>query len=164
MHSHDISLKANRVLHLITLSFLIILIRVWYLSVIAHDSYEELSKKPQKKTVIEKPNRGTIRDRFNIPLAVNKLQYDVGICYDQIRQIPAIKRTSLSNGNIEKTYPFGQLRSYLYHADINTLYLQLFSFLIKHHTLLNSKTFNNPMDQENFICEEFNAPPPDVFG
>ena len=105
MHSHDISLKANRVLHLITLSFLIILIRVWYLSVIAHDSYEELSKKPQKKTVIEKPNRGTIRDRFNIPLAVNKLQYDVGICYDQIRQIPAIKRTSLSNGNIEKTYP-----------------------------------------------------------
>jgi len=66
--------------------------------------------------------------------------------------------------NIEKTYPFGQLRSYLYHADINTLYLQLFSFLIKHHTLLNSKTFNNPMDQENFICEEFNAPPPDVFG
>jgi cell division protein FtsI/penicillin-binding protein 2 len=105
MYSTTIPQKANRVLHVITLGFLLILIRVWYLAVIEHETYLELSKKPQKKTVIEKPLRGTIRDRFNIPLAVNKIQYDIGVCYDTIRQIPSVKRISLPNGSIEKIFP-----------------------------------------------------------
>lgn len=105
MYTSDIPTKANRVLHVITLAFLLILIRVWYLAVVEHETYLDLSKKPQKKTVVEKPSRGTIRDRFNIPLAVNKIQYDVGICYDAIRQIPSVKRISLQDGKVEKIFP-----------------------------------------------------------
>ena len=105
MYSSDIPQKANRVLHIITLGFLLILIRVWYLAVVEHETYLELSKKPQKKTVVEKPLRGTIRDRFNIPLAVNKIQFDVGLCYDAIRQIPSVKRVSYPDGRVEKIFP-----------------------------------------------------------
>lgn len=97
--------KANRVLHLILFSFLLILIRVWYLAVVEHETYLELSKKPQKKTAIDYPNRGTIRDRFNIPLAVNKIRYDVAVCYDQIRNIPSIKKTKDPAKGFIKSYP-----------------------------------------------------------
>jgi cell division protein FtsI/penicillin-binding protein 2 len=50
-----------------------------------------MSYKPQRRTVIEKANRATIQDRFGIPLAVNKIQYNAAICYAQIRQIPSIQ-------------------------------------------------------------------------
>jgi cell division protein FtsI/penicillin-binding protein 2 len=96
--------KANRVLHFILLAFLLILMRIWYLCMVEHETYLELSKKPQKKVSLEKPLRGTIRDRFNIPLAVNKLQYDAAICYDQIRQIPSVKRLKDPQGNLTKHY------------------------------------------------------------
>lgn len=105
MSTSDIPKKANRILHFILLAFLLILIRIWYLCIIEHESYLELSKKPQKKISLEKPLRGTIRDRFNIPLAVNKLQYDAAICYDQIRQIPSIKRSKGNNRKTAKQYP-----------------------------------------------------------
>jgi cell division protein FtsI/penicillin-binding protein 2 len=105
MHSHEIPIKANRVLNFIILAFLLILIRVWYLGVLEHEMYLELSKKPQIKTVVEHPNRGTIRDRFNLPLAVNKIQYDIGICYDNIRQIPSFKKQKNEKGEFVKSYP-----------------------------------------------------------
>ncbi len=88
---HSIPSKANRVLNLIILGFLLILIRVWYLSIAQHDEHVQQARKPQRRSVIEKVERATIRDRFNIPLAINKIQYNVSICYADIRQIPSIK-------------------------------------------------------------------------
>ena len=82
MSVRDIPTKANRVLLYILLAFFLILIRMWYLSVIEYDTYLQLSKKPQKKTQWEKPLRGTIYDRFNLPLAINHIQYDASVCYD----------------------------------------------------------------------------------
>jgi len=105
MLSENIPAKANRVLHFIILGFLLIAVRIWFLCVIEHDHYVELSKKPQRKTIIEKPLRGTIRDRFNIPLAVNKLRYDAAICYEQIRHIPSVARVSSGKKNSVKIYP-----------------------------------------------------------
>lgn len=91
MRHKSIRSKANRVLQIISATFFLIAVRVWYLSTIAYDEHVELAKKPQVRTVIEQANRGTIRDRFNIPLAVNKISYDVAITYDPIRRLPRTK-------------------------------------------------------------------------
>lgn len=61
--------------------------RVWYLAIITHEEHVQIARKPQVRTVIEQASRGTIRDRFNIPLAINKIQYDVTVCYDPIRRL-----------------------------------------------------------------------------
>jgi cell division protein FtsI/penicillin-binding protein 2 len=86
----DISSKTNRVLHFISLCLILILIRVWYLSVVQHDYHVQQSKKPQRRVVIENANRAAIHDRFGIPLAVNKIQYNAAVCYANIRQIPSV--------------------------------------------------------------------------
>ena len=83
--------KTNKVLNIIILGLLLILVRVWYLSIIQHDTQVEKARKPKRRTVIEKVERATIRDRFNIPLALNKIQYNASICYADIRQIPSAK-------------------------------------------------------------------------
>lgn len=90
MHS-TIPEKTNKVLNIIILALLLILVRVWYLSIIQHDVHVEKSKRPKRRTVLEKTERATIRDRFNVPLALNKMQYNAAICYADIRQIPSFK-------------------------------------------------------------------------
>ena len=72
-------------------AFSLIAVRVWYLAIVKHDEHLRLSKKPQHRIVIETPNRGTIRDRFNKPLAVNKIRYNATVIYDPIRHLPRIK-------------------------------------------------------------------------
>ncbi len=90
MSEHTIPQKANRVLNLILVALILILARVWYLGVIQHDQHVELARKPQRRVVIEHVDRASIRDRFNVPLAVNRIQYNAAICFAQIRQIPSI--------------------------------------------------------------------------
>ena len=87
---HKIHAKTNRVLNLIALSMILILIRVWYLSIVQHDEYVQIARRPQRRTVIEHVERATIRDRFNIPLAINKIQYNAAVCYADIRQVPSV--------------------------------------------------------------------------
>lgn len=86
----DIPVKANRILNFILLGMVLILIRVWHLGVIQHDKRVEEARKPQVRVVVEPAKRGTIRDRYNIPLAINKVQYNASILYSQIRQIPSV--------------------------------------------------------------------------
>jgi cell division protein FtsI/penicillin-binding protein 2 len=90
MNAYGVPHKANHVLHLILIAFLLILLRIWFLTTIKHDEYREKALKPQRRTVMQPASRGTIRDRFNIPLAINKLQYNAAICYDRIREIPLV--------------------------------------------------------------------------
>jgi cell division protein FtsI/penicillin-binding protein 2 len=85
----SISSKTSRVLNIILLALLLILLRVWYLSVIQRDEHLQKARKPQRRTVIEQVERATIRDRFNVPLALNQIHYHAAICYAQIRQIPS---------------------------------------------------------------------------
>ncbi|WP_041941620.1 penicillin-binding transpeptidase domain-containing protein [Waddlia chondrophila] len=82
--------KAAKVLNLVFIGFLLITLRSWHLSVILHEEKLEEARRPQKRVVIESSKRGTIRDRFNIPLAINKMQYNLAISYAQIRQIPGV--------------------------------------------------------------------------
>ena len=95
---YNIPDKANKVLNIIILGLLLILIRVWYLSIVQHEDQLEKARRPKRRTVIEKTERATIRDRFNIPLALNKIQYNAAICYADIRQIPAAKWESNAQG------------------------------------------------------------------
>jgi cell division protein FtsI/penicillin-binding protein 2 len=95
---YNIPEKANRVLNIIILGLLLILVRVWYLSVIQHDEQLEKARRPKRRTVIEKVERATIRDRFNIPLALNKIQYNAAICYADIRQIPSARWETTAEG------------------------------------------------------------------
>lgn len=90
MNSHDVPHKANHVLHLILIAFLMMLLRVWFLTSIKHDEYQEKALRPQRRTIVVPASRGTIRDRFNIPLAINKMQYNAAVCYDRIREIPVV--------------------------------------------------------------------------
>lgn len=96
--------KANRVLNIILVAFVLIAIRVWYLAIVKHEEHKELSRRPGQKTLIEQPSRGTIRDRFNIPLAVNKIQYDVAICYEAIGRLPRIRYVKNESGQRVKIF------------------------------------------------------------
>lgn len=87
----SLSFKVSKILNGIFLIFLLILLRVWYLSIYQHEEKERASEKPQKRTIIVKADRATIRDRFGIPMAINKIQYNVSVCYAEIREIPKIK-------------------------------------------------------------------------
>lgn len=80
--------KTHRVLTIILICFLLIFFRSWYLCVIQHQYHFEQAQKPQRRLVVEKAERGTIHDRFDIPLAINKIQYNASVMYADIRQIP----------------------------------------------------------------------------
>jgi cell division protein FtsI/penicillin-binding protein 2 len=102
MIDQNIPLKANRILNIILIGLLLILVRVWYLAVIQHEEHLQQSRKPQRRTVIEHVERATIRDRFNIPLALNKIQYNAAVCYAQIRQIPSVSWKRDENGKMAR--------------------------------------------------------------
>lgn len=96
----DLSLpeKANRVLNLILILLLLLTLRIWHLSVVQHDKRMDEFRKPQRRVVVEPSRRATIRDRYNIPLALNRIQYKVFVQYSQFRQIPAIEWITDTDG------------------------------------------------------------------
>ncbi len=87
----DIPVKANRILHCILIALIFIIIRIWHLTIIEYDDKLEKSRKPQLKTIIEPAIRASIRDRFNLPLAINKVAYQATILYSPIKDIPAFE-------------------------------------------------------------------------
>lgn len=100
----DIPAKANRVLNVILVALLLVIVRVWHLSVVQYEDRLESSSRPQKKVVLEASKRGTIRDRFNIPLAVNKIQYNAAIVYAELQQIPSTSTVYGADGKKTKVY------------------------------------------------------------
>jgi cell division protein FtsI/penicillin-binding protein 2 len=101
---HDIPAKANRILNLVSFALLIIIVRIWCLAFIQYDQKLAESQKPQKKIVIEPAIRSTIRDRFNLPLAINKVQYQAAVLYSQIQDIPSFVWTKDENGKKIKKF------------------------------------------------------------
>jgi cell division protein FtsI/penicillin-binding protein 2 len=80
------------------------------LSVVQHDKKIEESKKPQRRTVIERSQRASIYDRFGLPLATNKVQYNALIAYAPIRDIP---RWIWKEGEDGKRYQYNQRKEYV---------------------------------------------------
>jgi len=86
----SIASKTNRVLGIFLLSFLAIILKVWHLEVIQREEKLLEAQKPQQRTILVRADRGTISDRFEIPLALNKICYNAAVYYGQIAQIPTI--------------------------------------------------------------------------
>lgn len=99
------SIKINRILQVILAACLIIILRVWHLGIIQRDEKLIEAQKPQSRTLLIRADRGTIYDRFQIPLALNKICYNAAIYYGQISQIPTVKWEENSAGERIKTFP-----------------------------------------------------------
>ncbi|MCB1117626.1 MAG: hypothetical protein KDK50_03480 [Chlamydiia bacterium] len=91
MNAKDIPRKANRVLYLITVSLLLIFVRVWYLQTSARTKHLKRARAPRERVFIQQPFRGAIYDRFGLPLAINRTQFNAAVCYSPIRDIPYIR-------------------------------------------------------------------------
>ncbi|MDB6081486.1 MAG: hypothetical protein JWO53_758, partial [Chlamydiia bacterium] len=85
-----IPLKANKLLYLLLMILLMVALRIWHLAVIQHEKKSEEAFRPRRKVVIEPSERGTIRDRFNTLLAVNKIEYRLAVVYASMREIPVV--------------------------------------------------------------------------
>lgn len=96
--------KAKRVLAVFLLALFIIFLRIWHLGVVQKEERTIASRRPMQRTVIEPSHRATIRDRFNIPLAINKNQYNIAVCYSQIREIPGVVWIKGEDGKKVKHY------------------------------------------------------------
>src|SRR5579872_4487811 len=79
--------KIHRVLGIFLLSFLVIVLKVWHLGVIQREEKLLEAQKPQQRTILVRADRGTICDRFHIPMAINRICYNAAIYYGQITQI-----------------------------------------------------------------------------
>lgn len=96
--------KAGRILTIIFICMLLIVLRLWHLTEVQYDDRLEEAQKPRRRTVIEPSKRGTIRDRFNIPLAINRVQYQAGVVFGEIKQVPAIRWVTTEDGKRVKVY------------------------------------------------------------
>ena len=101
----NIPRKANKLLNLILLAFMLIILRIWHLTIVQHDVREENALKPQRRTIVESAKRGTIRDRFNLPLAINRIQYNAAILYSPLREIPSVRWEKTEDGKKIKHFP-----------------------------------------------------------
>lgn len=101
----NIPRKANKLLNLILLAFMLIILRIWHLTVVQHEERQENALKPQRRTIVESAKRGTIRDRFNLPLAINRMQYNAAILYSPLKQIPSIRWENSKDGKKVKHFP-----------------------------------------------------------
>lgn len=71
--------RLNFLLFIIIIVLLTLLVRVYYLSIKSNTYYEELSKRNYIKKIFTVPNRGIIKDRNGIPLAMNKIGFSINI-------------------------------------------------------------------------------------
>lgn len=105
MSSQSVQSQSSKVLKIISIALFCISIKLWLLTIIQKDEKIKEAKKPKEKTIIQYANRGPIYDRFDLPLALNRIKYNASIYYAQIRQIPSVKWNVDENGNKYKSYP-----------------------------------------------------------
>ena len=101
----DVSTKTRKILRILSFAFLIILLRSWYLDVVRQEEMQKKAEQPKRRTIVEKASRGVISDRFQIPLAVNKICYNAVIYYNQISQIPSIAWKEDGGGKKVRYWP-----------------------------------------------------------
>ena len=84
----SIPARANRVLVYVAIGLGIIALRIWYLAIHEHAPRTERASRARKHLVLEPAMRGTIRDRYQIMLAGNAIEYRVGVAWTPILEIP----------------------------------------------------------------------------
>lgn len=98
-------LKVNQILNLFFFLFFGIALRLWQLGVLQHEKITQEVLRPRQRVFIEQAKRGGIYDRFGLPMAINKIQYNVGVFYSPIRQISSVSWKRKKNGVKSKSYP-----------------------------------------------------------
>jgi cell division protein FtsI/penicillin-binding protein 2 len=88
MKNEGVPNKTRQMLRIILAAFFVILLRVWHLSVIEKEQKQSEAERPRRRTLAIKASRGTLTDRFQIPLATNKISYNATLYFNQIAQIP----------------------------------------------------------------------------
>ncbi len=96
--------RVHRILIVILCGFACILARVWYLSTIQRPQFIEKAIHAGRRTTINPVERGPILDRFQIPLATNKVVYNACIRYADIAQIPKIQWMKDKNGKRQRHF------------------------------------------------------------
>lgn len=100
----SIAEKANKILHILLIILLLIALRLWFLTIIKSDSIREEALKPRQRTSLVMAPRATLRDRFNVPLAVNKMSYQAAIVYAHFFEVPLFVWEQGENGARVKRY------------------------------------------------------------
>jgi cell division protein FtsI/penicillin-binding protein 2 len=84
----DFPERVNRILNLILVAFCLLVVRGWHLAIVQHEDRVAEAERPKRRTVWVEPQRGVILDRFGAPLAVNQEEFQVGVLYAAIRDVP----------------------------------------------------------------------------
>jgi len=69
--------------------FGLFLLRSWFLQVLLHDKYSALAQSNRVRTVIEKPERGLVFDRYGRPLVENVPSFDLALVLDDVVDLSA---------------------------------------------------------------------------
>ena len=100
-----IHLKVNHFLVIICSCFLLIGVRVFHLGIIQRDSLLKEALKPKTRSLLLRAERGEVCDRFQIPMAVNRICYNAAVYYSEISQIPSRSWEIDKDGKQVRTYP-----------------------------------------------------------
>lgn len=100
----SIASKVSRILGIFLAFFLMILIKVWHLEVVQREDKLLEALRPQQRTILIRADRGTLCDRFHVPLALNRICYNAAIYYSQIAQIPTVSWHSDGAGKQLKVF------------------------------------------------------------
>jgi len=71
--------RSKIVITIIFLFFLILIFKVYNLSILSYEKYNKLAIENKEKIIKLSPIRGIIFDRNNIPVAYNKLRFSIGL-------------------------------------------------------------------------------------
>jgi len=72
-------MRLKIIVYFIIFVALLLLARVYFLSIKSNVYYQQLSQQNYIKEIALTPTRGTIKDRNGVPLAINKLGFNISI-------------------------------------------------------------------------------------
>lgn len=101
----SVSKKTSLLLRLFLLLLLLIAFRVWQLSVVQKEERVAQARKPQRRSILERAERGSIWDRNGTPLALNRIKYNAAIYYSHLKQFPSFSWKKDEKGQNIKIFP-----------------------------------------------------------
>ena len=101
----DTKQKIRTILQIIAICLCLIALRVWHLSTLQKEDREKLAQLSQRRTLIQKAERGMIYDRFGIPIARNRISYQATLYYGELNQIPSIEWRADESGRKVRVFP-----------------------------------------------------------
>lgn len=104
MRENSINKKISLISKIIIVVFCLFSFKIWHLETIQKEKKIKESIIPQRRTIIQKANRGIICDRIDVPMAINRIKYNATIYYSHIKQLPYVKFEKDPNGKKTKKY------------------------------------------------------------